>query len=85
MAIYFFFGLSLRSFEVIRPAKGEHAGGGEYLGPRLVRRGGGRNLGKTSSHGCVHQEGWGPIMCNHLLVLGPDPGSHQPCEVIVIL
>ena len=83
MAIYFFFGLSLRSFEVIRPAKGGHAGGQNTWGPDWLE--GGRNLGKTSSHGCDHQEGWGPVMCNHLLVLRPDPGSHQPCEVVVIL
>ena len=47
------------------------AGGGKYLGPGLIR--GPRNLGKTSGHG-----GWGLVMCNHLLVLGPDCGSRQP-------
>ena len=49
--------------------------GAKYLGPRLVR---GRNLGKTSGIGCYYQDGWGPVMFNHLLVLGPDPGSRQP-------
>ena len=32
-----------------------------------------RNLGKTSGHGCDCQEGWGPVMCNYMLVLWPDP------------
>ena len=33
---------------------------------------------KTSIYGCDCQEGWGPVMCNHLLVAGPDRGSRQP-------
>ena len=62
-------GVIVSVFIVPRPARG----GGGYLGPRLVR--GARNLGKTSGDGCDCQEGWGPVMCNHLLVLGPDLGS----------
>ena len=55
---------------------GERGAGGGYLGPGLIR--GPRNLGKTSGHRCDCQGGWGLVMCNHLLVLGPDCGSRQP-------
>ena len=59
----------------LQQGRREEGGRGEakYLGPGLVR--GGRNLGKTSDHGCDCQQSWGPVKCNHLLVLGPDPGS----------
>ena len=62
----------------IKPKAGERGGrgGGKIPGAGLVR-GGGRNLGKTSGHGCYCQDGWGSVMCNHLLVLGPDSGSRQ--------
>ena len=53
-------------------------GGGKFLKPRLVR--GFQNLGKTSGHGCDCQEGWWLVVCNYLLVLGPNPGSHKPCQ-----
>ena len=32
----------------------------------------GPKYGKTSGHWCYCEEGWGPVMRNHLLVLGPD-------------
>ena len=53
--------------------QGWQEGGAKYLGPRLVRET--RNLSKMSGRWCNCQEGWGSEMCNHLLVLGPDPGS----------
>ena len=49
--------------------QGRRGGGAKYLGPGLV-------LGDWSLHYC--QEGWGPVMRNHLLVLGPDHGSRRP-------
>ena len=54
-----------------RPARGGGAGGGaKYRGPEPVR--GGKILIKHLVMG------WGPVMRNHLLVLGPDPSSRQP-------
>ena len=38
----------------------------------------GPKFGKMSCHRCDCPEGWRPVMCNHLLVQGPDPGSRQP-------
>ena len=49
------------------------------MGPRLVK--GARNLGRMSGHGCYCQEGLGPVICSHLLVLGLDPDSRQPCPL----
>ena len=54
----------------------EGAGGGKIPGARTGWRD--RNLGKTSGNGCYCQDGWGPVMCNHLLVLGPGAGFRQP-------
>ena len=58
-----------------RPARG---GGAKHLGPGLVRGEG--NLGKTPGHGCcILSKGLGGgVMSNHLLAVGPDPGSRQP-------
>ena len=54
--------------------RGQNTWGPDWLGrPKLTR--GALNLGKTSSHGCDCQEGRGHVMCRHLLVLGPNPGS----------
>ena len=54
----------------------EQRGRAKYLGPGLVR--GALNLGKTSGHVCFCQGSWGPVNRNHLLALGPGPGSRQP-------
>ena len=55
--------------------RGGGAGGAKYLGPRLVWAA--RNFDNIwSLRHC--QEGWGPVMRNHLLVLGPDHGSRRP-------
>ena len=55
---------------------GERGTGHNTWGLVLVRWP--QNIGKTSGHGCDCQEGMGPVMCNHLVVLGPDTGSRQP-------
>ena len=52
------------------------AGGQNTSGPNWL---GGPKSWKTSDHGCDCQKGLGLVMCNHLFVLGPDPGSRQPC------
>ena len=59
-----------------RPARG---GGAKHLGPRLVR-GGREILVKRLVMGAEYcQKGWGGgVMSNHLLAVGPDPGSRQP-------
>ena len=46
---------------------GQNTWGPDWLGPR--------NLGTMSGNGCYCQDGWGPVMCNHLLVLGPALAS----------
>ena len=53
--------------EINKAGKMGAGGGAKYLGPGVVR--GAQNLGKMSCHGCNCQEGWGPVMCNHLLIL----------------
>ena len=52
-------------------------GGAKYLGPVLVR---GPEILINIWSLCYCQEGWGPVMRDHLLVLGPDHGSRRPCE-----
>ena len=71
--------LSVISFGI--RAAGERGGGGkgreqDTRGSDWLRD---SNLGKTSGHGYNCKEGWQPVMCNHLLVLGPA-GESQPCR-----
>ena len=58
--------------------EGQNIWGPDWLGgSRLVR--GTQYLGETSGHEFYCHESWGLIMHNHFLILGPDPGSCQPC------
>ena len=55
--------------------RGGQGGGQNTWGPGWLM---GPKFGKMSCHWCDCPEGWRPVMCNHLLVQGPDPGSRQP-------
>ena len=54
------------------------AGGAKYLGPGLVW--GARNFDKTSGHCATVKMVGGPVMRNHLFVLGSDHGSRRPWQ-----
>ena len=65
---------------------GEREGGGaegeaNYLGPGLVR-GAEILVKRLVMDGCDCQEGWEPVLRNHLLVLRLDLGSRQPCQKV---
>ena len=66
-------------WSVSRPARGGGQGGQNTWGPDWFR--GPRNFDNTSGHCATVKRVGGPVMRNHLLVLGPEHGSRRPWSV----